>query len=117
VGENASIEITRPRKGDSLSSTDGINGSATLPAEHQIWLLWRHGNDAPFHVAESCFPDEAFYCDPIRLPSDGAEGFGLYAIVVTPDTAATLSPGKEFLELPPTVAYHGMAVKRQTENR
>ncbi|MBB4750737.1 hypothetical protein [Actinoplanes lobatus] len=107
--ETASIRLGQPSDGGTLSAGTSITGSADLPANHQIWLLWRQGAGS-YHVGGACRGGRTFTCDPPGLESGGDDTFQLTVVVVDPDTGRTLHAGETRDALPSHLARHDITI-------
>ncbi|MEV0900116.1 hypothetical protein [Actinoplanes sp. NPDC049802] len=112
--ETASISIGRPNDGDTLTAGTTVSGEAGLPAEHQIWLLWRHGTGS-YHVAGACRGGRSFTCDTPALERGGDEIFQLTVVVVDADTGRGLRAGETRDALPGHLARHDVTVRRPAD--
>ncbi|GAA0464210.1 hypothetical protein Aca07nite_25880 [Actinoplanes capillaceus] len=107
--ETASIRLGQPSDGGTLSTGTSITGSADLPADHQIWLLWRQGAGS-YHVGGACRGGRTFTCDPPGLENGGDDTFQLTVVVVDPDTGRTLHAGETRDALPSHLARHDITI-------
>ncbi|MBW6434708.1 hypothetical protein KZ829_13275 [Actinoplanes hulinensis] len=107
--ETASIRLGQPSDGGTFNAGTSIIGSADLPADHQIWLLWRQGAGS-YHVGGACRGGRTFTCDPPGLESGGDDTFQLTVVVVDPDTGRTLHSGETRDALPSHLARHDVTI-------
>ncbi|MBO3742238.1 hypothetical protein [Actinoplanes flavus] len=107
--ETASIRLSQPNDGGTVGAGTSITGSADLPADHQIWLLWRQGAGS-YHVGGACRGGRTFTCDPPGLENGGDDTFQLTAVIVDPDTGRTLHAGETRDSLPSHLARHDITI-------
>ncbi|MEU4160267.1 hypothetical protein [Actinoplanes sp. NPDC026670] len=107
----ATVAVTEPRDGDSVTTATTITGTAELPAGHQVWLLSRHGSGS-YRVEGACRGDRSFTCGPATLDGGGDDTFQLTAVVVDPATARALQAGETRDSLPTHLARSEVTVHR-----
>ncbi|MDI6100797.1 hypothetical protein QLQ12_19480 [Actinoplanes sp. NEAU-A12] len=111
----ASVSFSKPGEGETVTAATTVSGSAELPTDHQVWLLWRHGGGTAYHVVGACRGGRSFVCGPAGLESGGDETFQLTALVVDPAVARTLSAGASRDALPSHLARSEITVRRAAE--
>ena len=111
AARTASIRLGQLRDGDTISGSTSLNGYAELPADHQVWLLWRHAGGA-YHVVGACRGGRSFTCGPAALESGGDDSFQLTVIAVGPTAARSLQAGESRDSLPEHVARVDIDVRR-----
>ncbi|MFC7533337.1 hypothetical protein [Actinoplanes sp. GCM10030250] len=113
--ETASVRVSSPGDGATLSGTADVSGTAYHPDGYQVWLLSRHGAGGRFIAEGACRGERDFTCDPVRLDRGGDDLFLLDVIVVDPATAKTIRTGESLDALPQHLARDAVTVQRQAE--
>ncbi|BEL07576.1 hypothetical protein Q0Z83_057670 [Actinoplanes sichuanensis] len=107
----ATVAVTEPRDGASVSATTTVTGTADMPADHQVWLLSRHGSGS-YRVEGACPGDRNFTCASVALDGGGDDTFQLTTVVVDPAIARTLQAGETRATLPAHLAGGEVTVHR-----